>query len=388
MTHPFVVLCSRLDLRPDILVQVESRISAGLNWDEVVKKAREDGVAALLFRHLKKYRGRIPDSALDLFKNFYYQNLARNLVFFQKLKPLFNEIEDSGLRVAVIKGGRLAETLYKDIGLRPFVDVDLLVDYSHRKKLYEILKKLGFSRKSSASEDKQFGNGRYSFWTLRPYFCKKRLVIEIHYNFPGLHLPFSLEEDLWNSLQSKKIGEVEAKVLSPEYELCLLCLHAQQHSYAYLIWLVDIAELASQDGLDWEKIFKICAEEHIQAPVFYGLYLVNCLWPETVPQKVLHRFKLAWLERRLLHFFWPAESVLQRNLSFDFPMHTPTFFSLLERKRFILAVKSFTQFTFPPQEWIAKYYGIPAHSLRICRHYLWRVSRPVILVSRRFLRLR
>lgn len=368
-------------------MQVESRIDAGLNWDEVVRKAREDGVAALLYRHLKKYRGKIPDSALGLLKNFYYQNLARNLAFFEKLKPLFNEIEDLGLRAAVIKGGRLAETLYKDIGLRPFVDVDLLVDYSHRKKLYEILEKHGFLRKSSASEDMELGEGRYSFWTLRPYFCKKRLFIEIHYNFPGLHIPFSLEEDLWNRLQSTKIGEAEAKVLSPEYELCLLCLHAQQHSYSYLIWLVDIAELASQKGLDWKKIFEICSEEQIQAPVFYGLYLVNCLWPGSAPQKVMHRFKLAWLERKLLRFFWPEESVLQRSLSFDFPMHTPTFFSLLAKKQFILAVKSLTQFIFPPQEWILKYYGIPAHSLRIYRHYMWRVSRPLILVSRRFLKL-
>jgi hypothetical protein len=300
------------------------------------------------------------------------------MYLFQKVKPLLQAINDSGLKVAVTKGARLAETLYQDIGLRPFVDIDLVVHPSAWPELEEILEKLGFSREGDFGP-KLNQKDRELHWTFTPIFRKERLLVEMHFHYLGLQLPFALEDDLWACSQNIKIGASPAKVLSPEYELCYLCLHALQHSYCLLIWLTDIAEMASREDLNWEKILDICQKESIAAPLSYGLHLVNCLWPGTLSENILEMFKISAFEQKLLKFFWPEEDVLTRNLSLQFPYYTPTLFSLLRRKKPLLTLDTLFKIFFPPRAWVSCYYKIPVNSPRIFLHYFWRLTRPISL---------
>ena len=288
--------------------------------------------------------------------------------------------------MAISKGARLAETLYRDIGLRPFADIDFFVALDDWPKFEKILEKCGFMK----DENFRFPLDparRGLAWTFAPMYHKNGLLAEVHLNYLGLHLAFSSEDDLWRTAVPARIGEAEAKVFSEEYELCYLCLHAQQHSYDRLIWLTDIAEISSSGKVKWDKIQEICRKEKISASVFYGLFLANILWPGTVQVSILNRFEVTSFERKLLKLFWPEERVSSRKGLLQFPFYTPTFFSLLSRKKPSLAAKTFWHIYFPPRDWVACSYGIPKKSLKIYFHYLWRVARPVLVVSRKILRI-
>jgi hypothetical protein len=381
MVNKFLILCSRLNLSSEVLSQMESLLESDLNWTELVEKSNEEGVGPLLYRNLRAFKERIPDASKVELRDMYNKNTARNMYLFQKVKPLLQAINDSELKVAVTKGARLAETLYPDIGLRPFVDIDLVVHPSAWPELEEILEKLGFSREEDYGlilnqKKKEF------HWTSALIFGKGRLTVEVHFHYLGLQLPLVLENDLWESAQNISVGNSPAKVLSPEYELCYLCLHALQHSYYRLIWLTDIAEMLQKQDLNWEKILDICQKESIAAPLSYGLHLVNCLWPGTLSENILEMFKISAFERKLLRFFWPEEDVLTRNLSLRFPYDTPTLFSLLRRKKPLLALRTLFKIFFPPRAWVSYYYKIPVNSSRIFLHYLWRLTRPISLFFR------
>ena len=387
MIPKLLVLCSRLDLDHRASVQVEELLrQQSVNWDEFFSDAVDEGVICLVNRHLQNYPEYVPASVRKSMQDQYFLLLMRNLRLYHKLRPVFEAINDSGIDAAVIKGLRLAGKIYSNVGLRPFVDIDLMVRLGDWSKIVDILKSQGFSGDFAALKKIQ-GSGQPLYWTFRPALKKDDMEMELHFNFPGLLTEFGMEDDLWRNTQVRSAEGIEFKILSDEYELCMLCLHVAQHSYSRLIWMTDIAELASVETLDWQKVLEICRHEKIHAPVYYGLYLMNVLWPGTIGEDVLRRFKVTSFERWLLRLFWPEHQVLSRDIPLAIPMHAPTFFSLIARKKLILAAKTIFEFYFPPRYWIEYYYQIPRNSMRMLKHYLWRLYRPVHVLARRILRI-
>jgi len=366
---------------------IRSLFPEDVDWDILFRRAGEEGVAPLVYGNLKALPDCVPAGILERFKAVYIKNSLRNAGLFQRLAPLLETIRRAGLRAVVMKGARLAASLYGDIGLRPFTDIDLFVHPDDWPGVEKILAENGFSR-ITALQGRLDPHDRGSDWLFSPYYRKENLLVELHFAYLGLHVPFRSRDDFWASLRTASIGGAEALVLSPEYELCYLCLHAQQHSYGRLLWLSDIAELATRGGIDWDRIEGICRKEGITAGVRYGLELAEALWPGTVPESVRSRLEIGAIESRLLRFFWPAGAVVSREGIALFPYYASTFFCLFARRQPLLAARTLFGILFPPRSWIADSYNIPANSPRIFLKYVQRMLVPFREYFKRGLRLR
>ena len=375
---------SRIDPEESSLSAGRETMTTSLDWGSLIRKSALEGVTPLVYRNLKPLRGVVPGEVLDELRSVYYRNALRNELLFRTASVLLRQVRGAGLRVAVTKGARLALSLYPDPGLRAFADIDLLVHPGDWPLLQKILEEQGF-KAISARQSRFDPKKRFLHWTFSPYYCLGDLFIELHFVYLGLHLPFLSEEDLWASAGTVESGELEITVLSPEYELCYLCLHALQHSYSRLLWLTDIAEHATRGKVDWDRAARICRNEGITAGVRHGLDLVNALWPGSLPDDVPAKFRVTPLEARLMGLLWPAESILSRSDTFLLPYYSPTFFVLLARKKPLLAVRTLVRILFPPKAWVAESYDIPPHSVRILLHYAWRVYRPFQLMVRQWL---
>lgn len=386
MINKLLILCARLHPEPQALSEIQRLLEYPLDWDQLIKISAKERVGPLLYHSLKSFEKNIPASKMGLLRETYYGTLAQNIHHHKKLIPLYQTIVASQLRVALTKGAQLSETVYHNTGLRQYDDIDLIVHSSDWPQLEKILLELGFSSNSNTKLFK-IQKTRNLDWTTGPTFIKDKMNVEIHFHLPGFHLPLNQNNDLWNSLQSINIADVAVPVLPLEYELCFLCLHAQQHSYSRLIWLTDIAELSINENLNWNKVISICKTEKIHASVFYGLYLVNTLWPLTVSDEILKKFPITSLEKKILQFLWPEEKIVSRDLSISIPWFASTFLSLLARKDIILLMKNLARFYFPPQLWVSHFYNIPQNSLKIYLHYLWRLYRPLLVISRQLLRI-
>ena len=58
----------------------------------------------------------------------YYHSLALNTLLLRELGQVQTALTGAGLRCLVLKGAALEATIYPEPGLRPMVDVDLLID--------------------------------------------------------------------------------------------------------------------------------------------------------------------------------------------------------------------------------------------------------------------
>lgn len=376
LTCRLLIGLSRIAPGADARAETLTLIRRPVDWPRLLRRAAREGVSPLLYRNLKTLEDSVPGEVLATLRKTYLANEARNIRLYRLIAPLFGAMSDAGIRAVVTKGARLALTVYPDIGLRPFTDVDLMVHPDDWPGLEKVLIGLGYAAESRG-RTRLHPRNRSLDWTFSPYFRLEKLVVELHFAYLGLHVPFRSEEDFWASSGRIGLNGVEAGIMSPEYELCYLCVHAQQHSYGRLMWLTDIAELGSREEVDPDKVARIARREGIGAVVRYGFELVNALWPGAVPAGLVSELRKGPLESVLLPAFWPPGKVVRRARQTTLPYYTPTFFSLLARKRPFLAARTLLRVLFPPMDWIADSYNVVPGSPKAWLRYARRLGTPL-----------
>ncbi len=382
VTHRFLVGLSRIDPGADARAEVLDLVGRSVDWPQLLRRAACEGVSPLLYRNLRPLEAYVPEEALASLRKTYFANEARNTRLFRRISPLLEAVSASGIRAVITKGARLALTVYPEIGLRPFTDIDLIVHPGDWPALSKALSGLGYVLESRG-RTRLHPRDRSLDWTFSPYFRLGDLVVELHFAYLGLHVPFRSEEDFWASALSVGRDGAEARITSPEYELCYLCLHAQQHSYGRLMWLTDIAELGSRADVDRDKVARIARREGIGAVVRYGFELVNAFWSGTIPAGFVSNIPKGPLEAVLLPAFWPHRRVVRRTGQATLPYYAPTFFSLLARRKPLLAARTMLRILVPPMDWIADSYNVTPGSPKAWLRYARRLGAPLARLLKR-----
>jgi len=381
-----LVQCARPDFENRDMSEVMGLLDPAPDWAALLEMARKEGVLPLLYWNLRNRPDRMPPAVRGRLRAHYLRNLARNVQISKQAEPFFAAVRDSGLRVVLTKGLRLASTVYPDIGLRPFWDLDLVVRPGDWPAVKKILAGQGFEDAHTGAPGPD-ARCLEPGWAYSPYFRSGDLVLEFHFNAFGLHFPVSAAEEEGTTARPMPLRGTEVMVFSPEHELCYLCLHAQQHSYGKLIWLADIAGMAARNDLDWARISAICDTMKIRAPVYHGLFLANTLWPGTIPPGALAGLRPAYPSRAALGFFWPEAAVADRANVLAWPYDMPSLFSLWERKSAGLAARTLSAIFFPPKAWLARTCGLAENSPRLYYQYARRLSRPLGLTVRRLMNI-
>lgn len=386
--HParLFVLCSRPGLDPGAREEALRLAGAVRDWDRALGKAEEEGILPLLYYNLGENPGAVPASVLEGLRRSFLGNLARNTQVYREIEPFLAAVRQAGLRAALTKGARLALDVYPDIALRPFWDVDVIVHPSDWPALNRILTGLGFAEATNGTGGGPGDSEAALDWTFSPYYKRGLLFLEFHANPLGLHFPGGEEDGFWSSAGRLSVRGTEAMVLPAEYELCFLCVHAQQHSYQKLIWLADIAGLASRPGLDWAWVSKIARNERIKGPVFHGLHLASALWPGSVPAGPLADMRPGPVEANGLRLLWSEAATASRRPAPAWPSYMPSIFSLWERKDPCLAARTLGRIFFPPKAWLASKTGVDPASPRLYARYLERLLRPAVTAARLLLK--
>ncbi len=368
---------SRIAPGAEALHEIRLLVRGPIEWNALVRRAAGEAVAPLLYHNLKRLGSPVPEEVMASLRAAYLANEARNIRLFRRLEPLIRAVGAAGIRAVVTKGARLALTVYPDIGLRPFTDIDLVVHPDDWPKLEKVLDGLGFAGERRA-RTRLHPRNRSLDWTFSPYFRSGELFVELHFAYLGLHVPFRSEQDFWATAGKVRMDGTEAGIMSPEYELCYLSLHAQQHSYIRLMWLTDIAELGSRAGIDREKVARIARREGVAGVVRYGFELINALWPGTFSEQLISELRRGPIESVLMPALWPPGRVFRRDERILMPYYAPTFFSLLSRRRPFLAARTLLRILFPPMSWIADSYGVAPGSARAWFQYARRLGAPLV----------
>src|SRR5262249_42741914 len=131
---------SKLDTR-----LIRAFVNEGINWDGLLKLARQHRVPPLLMRSLKSVCwDAVPSTAQLKLESFYRASVVRNLFLTGELLRLLDMFRKNDIAIAAFKGPVLAEVVYGDLSLRDFVDLDVLVHEADLCKAEHILTACGY----------------------------------------------------------------------------------------------------------------------------------------------------------------------------------------------------------------------------------------------------
>jgi len=286
--------------------------SNGLDYRKVLDISARHSIKPLLHKKTQSLSN-LPAEFVKNLADSYNSTLARNMFLWSRLTSILEAFESAGVPVIVLKGIHLSEDYYLDLGLRPMVDIDLLVPKEDSQRAGEILAKLGYS--IPPNYDATFA---LKYRSHIPYVSDHRIThsVEVHWTLTQ-DIRFNMKlDDVWASAESYEIDGIPCKVMSHCRLLPYLCVHFTHHLHyplgsfrPKLIWLYDIHLLISQGRFDWDDIAKTSRADRTGTALYVTLYLTKELLKTNIPDSILDELRPGHLRCRLLHFLLDDSSL-------------------------------------------------------------------------------
>jgi hypothetical protein len=293
--HELLLCCARTSLRGEKAERVETLLQGEMDWPYLYKVGARHGLAPLLYKNLKSASPeKVPETVMDQLRNHFLVVAGHNLLRTQELLKLLHLFESHDVFAVPYKGPVLAESIYGDIGLRQFSDLDILVQQENVSKAKDLLVSNGyrwFSELNTTQQEVYLRSGSGCF-----RFCRGdgKVIVEVDQEITTLReFPLWLDlESFWKRLVRIPFEGRNVPAFPAEDLLLILCVHGAKHRWEQLNWVCDLAELIRvHPELDWEGLLKRSGTLGCERIVFLGVFLAHHLLGALLPAEVLRRAK-------------------------------------------------------------------------------------------------
>jgi hypothetical protein len=261
-------------------------VDRAVDWAKVIRLAEHHGVLPLVYQALRAYAGSIPATILEELRNRYEQNARKNLRFTAELFRILDCLEGHAIPAIPLKGPALAETVYGNLALRDFSDLDVLVKQDDVLKAKAALGALGYAANiqlSSAQERAYLATG-YEYTFDGP---AGKNLLEIQWGilprFYAVEFPI---RECFGRARSLNLWGRTVRALAPEDLLLALCVHAAKHAWVRVHWLRDITGVVETKALEWPVFERRGVELGLARMIGVSLRLAHRLLRANVPQSV------------------------------------------------------------------------------------------------------
>ena len=151
------------------------------------------------------------------------------------------------------KGPLLALAAWGDLSLRPFVDLDLLIDPVDLARAASLLRERGYSCRYDFS-----GGQNAVFMALDgdyPFMNESGSLIELHVRIASERFAIPMRtRDLFARCKTTVLAGRTVRTLAIEDLVLVLCMHGSKHRWGALGWLADLAQIIRAETVDWDTL--------------------------------------------------------------------------------------------------------------------------------------
>ena len=289
-----LLCCARTKASPQVAAKLRelagstaSPASAEVDWDYLIHLARRHAVIPLLYLQLaREAPDLIPPSFLAKLKTQYRENYARNVILADELYRLIDVFKQAGIETIPYKGPALALFAYGDLGLRRFVDLDVIVKKSDVPCARDLLFEEGYALSQPLTPAQQDLLLRTQH-NLQFERHNRRILLELHWEVaPHLFASSVQENELWQNLTRIKLNDHEVNALTAEDLLFSLCVHGSRHLWERLGWICDVAAIIARHELNWDALRQKAAAADSERMLLLGLRLAHKLLHTDLPPAV------------------------------------------------------------------------------------------------------
>lgn len=274
-----------------------------IDWNCFLDKAREEGVSPVVFLMLPGIvidKNIVPGYVTDELKKDYYLTAKKNILTLNALGNILDVFNKAGLKVIVLKGAALAETVYGNLALRSMSDVDLLVKKEDLYRINEQLNGLGYFPTDRSIDDVDLSSTYLTSLDYRNPLGNSP-SLHIHWHFVNSTIPNESYmrqikmEDIWRDAVRTNIANTETWVMSPHHLIIHLAEHALRvtHSLSKLSYFCDIDRSINYygKGLDWNLLVQDTIRFNLNKMVYTTLYFSRYFIEAKIPEDVLLKLK-------------------------------------------------------------------------------------------------
>ncbi len=283
--------CCRLETGDAVTAEIRSLLDAELDWNKLIEWAVRHDVSPLLHRTLDRVAPEKVPPAIAYALRVNYQGWAdhsHNL--WSELCRVLDGLAQGGVSAIPFKGPVLARSIYGDMALRRFGDLDFLLRPEDVDLALRLLEALSYRRTSMLSP----GQDRYFRLHHNQYRIPRgdaRVWIEPHWAL-SQHI-FAIHPDhaaLWERAVSIDIDGYRVRCFAPRDELLMLCIHGFSEEWGRLKWICDIAEFVrANQAIDWDALLCEASAIGCARILVLGLVLAHDLLEAPVPDRILAR---------------------------------------------------------------------------------------------------
>ncbi len=291
--NELLLCCARTRMDSKRADQLRSLLQKDIDWTYLTQMALRHGVMPLLYFNLNSTcPNAVPKTTLEQFRGYFNANALNNLSLTSELLKLLNLFKDHGIPAIPFKGPVLTASIYGNLTLRQFCDLDILVHERDFLRTRELLISQGY--RSWYELD----------WQHAFVHDGSRVYVDLHQALTPRYCPFRLDfEGLWQRLEPVSLADTTVVNFSPEDLLMILCVQLSRdccEKREQLAKVCDIAELIyARQTLDWQRVIEQARTLNSTRMLFLGLLLASDLLGTALPEEVLLKIQADSIVRSL-----------------------------------------------------------------------------------------
>lgn len=239
-------------------------------------------VLPLVARNLTRLR---PDDAdLGRLKGIHRFTWARNQLQLDLGGRAIRDLERAGIETLVLKGAALSVLAYRDLGVRPMQDCDLLVRRDRALDAIAVLRG-GLEPLEVFSEPESQVPLRHS----AGFSDGREAELDLHWYSLWQSSP---DDAFWAAAVPIEVGGAQSLALCPTDQLLHICAHgANWHPVAMLRWVADAVTVLRSGAVDWDRLTASARDRQLTLVTADALEYLRSAFGAEVPEQALNAIR-------------------------------------------------------------------------------------------------
>jgi hypothetical protein len=236
----------------------------------------------LLYHNL--HRLGVDDPVVRDLKENFARTYFRNRLLFARSADVLRALHAADIPTMMLKGSAVVPLHYRDLGLRPMDDVDVLVPVERAREAMVVLTRAEWKpvyaephRRIAITHSTSFADSLY-----------RQLDLHWHVVADAWHV--ALDDRFWRASVPLQIEGVATRALNAAHQLLHLCAHGVRWDDPSPIrWIADAMMVIRSAGnaIDWDAIVSESVDRHLTLPVRDGLTYLAEHFEAPVPPSTL-----------------------------------------------------------------------------------------------------
>ena len=241
----------------------------------------------LLYMNLHQYK--VKDPFMIRLKGIYRMAWYENQSLFNYISKILSYLQDAGIQVMLLKGTALTLLNYKNYGVRPMKDIDVLVPTSQVSSTIDLLKKADWRTKSQLTKDDL--RYRHSF----SFFDNSGMVLDLHWHVLYDSCKSDSDMEFWDGAVPVRFCDVSLCSSNPTDTLLHVIVHGiSEHEMLNpepsIRWIADAMSILNTTNaeIDWVRLVNQAKKHRVCLRLKEGLNYLHDRFQAPIPGSILN----------------------------------------------------------------------------------------------------